>query len=158
MIELLQHLMDRIKDELDELAHLVERVQEGWIRTQRSGDDFYLDSVALNLHGFYAGMERLLELIAENIDGSLPQGANWHQLLVEQMSSEIPDVRPSVLSAETVTILDSYRGFRHVVRNVYAYKFDPLKVEKLVEDLPELSQKVQKELLAFANFLEQGIH
>ena len=75
-------LETKSKDELMELASVVERVQEGWRRSRRSEDDFYLDSVALNLHGFYAGMERLFELIAVTIDGSIPQGANWHQLLV----------------------------------------------------------------------------
>ena len=93
MKDQLGHLAERIRDELIELAHVVDRVQEGWHRGQTSEDDFYLDSVALNLHGFYAGMERLFELIAETVDGSVPRGANWHQLLVEQMARELPRIR-----------------------------------------------------------------
>jgi len=49
-----------------------------------------LDGVALNLHGFYAGLERLFELIAAIVDGTVPQGANWHQILLEQMATEAP--------------------------------------------------------------------
>ena len=59
----------RIRDELDELTRVIERAQEGWRRAQQSSDDLYLDGVALNLHSFYAGLERLFGLIAATVDG-----------------------------------------------------------------------------------------
>jgi len=49
----------------------------------------------------------------------MPAGEHWHQLLLEQMASEIGGVRPAVISDATRQALDEYRGFRHVVRNVY---------------------------------------
>jgi hypothetical protein len=45
---------------------------------KQSGDEFYLDSVALNLHSFYTALERVFELIATTIDQEKPQGENWH--------------------------------------------------------------------------------
>ena len=122
----------------------------GW-----SSDDLYLDGVALNLHGFYAGLERLFELIAATVDGTVPQGANWHQTLLEQMATEVPRVRPAVISDETRAALDEYRGFRHIVRNVYTFRFDSMKVHRLVEGAPVVFSQVRVELLAFADFLEQ---
>jgi hypothetical protein len=145
----------RIRNEITELDRLIERAQEGWHRAQKSGDDFYLDSVALNLHGFYAGLERIFELIATIVDGTTPQGANWHQILLQQMSTEIPRVRPAVISEGTRDALDGYRGFRHIVRHVYTFKFDPAKVQQLVEEGPAVFTQVRAELLAFADFLEQ---
>jgi hypothetical protein len=47
------------------------------------------------------------------------------------MTKEVPGIRPAVVSMTTCQRLDEYRGFRHVVRNVYTYQFDPVKVEKL---------------------------
>ena len=129
----------------------------GWRRRQLSGDDYYLDGVALNLHGFYAGVERLFELIAEVVDGALPQGENWHQVLLQQMASEVPHVRPAVISETTRDALDTYRGFRHIVRNVYTFKFDPAKMQRLVEEAPAVFCQVKVELLAFADFLEQRL-
>jgi len=38
--------------------------------------------------------ERILTIIAETVDGRLPRGENWHLLLLEQMMTEIPRVRP----------------------------------------------------------------
>ncbi len=145
----------RISSELVELERVVTRAQEGWRRGQQAADDIYLDSVALNLHGFYAGLERLFELVATRIDDHLPQGANWHQLLLQQMAKEVPGVRPAVISTRTREALEDYRGFRHVVRNVYTFQFDAAKVRRLVEELPAVFGQVRAELFAFADFLEQ---
>lgn len=76
MNERLLRLANRIRDELGELARVLERAQEGWRRAYQWSDDLYLDGVALNLHGLYAGLERLFELIAATVDGTVPQGAN----------------------------------------------------------------------------------
>jgi len=98
------------------------RAEHIWAAGQLAGDDWYADAVALNLHGFYAGIERLLEIVAEAVDEAKPVGGDWHQALLSQMASEIPGVRPPVLSTATRAHLDRYRGFRHVVRNVYTYQ------------------------------------
>jgi len=51
----LRPLSIRIRTELVELARVLHRLGEGWQRAQRAADDDYVDSVALNLHGFYSG-------------------------------------------------------------------------------------------------------
>jgi len=151
----LHQLAGRIRDQLAEIEQVKQRVESGWQRAQQSNDDYYLDGVALNLHGFYSGLERIFELIAIRVDNTKPTGENWHQALLVQMTTEVPDVRPAVISALTRSQLDEYRGFRHVVRNVYTFKFDPAKVEKLVINLQTSLVQVRAELLAFADFLEQ---
>jgi hypothetical protein len=151
----LGQLAGRIRDELVEIERVRRRIETGWQRVQQSADDYYLDGVALNLHGFYSGLERIFELIATHVDGRLPTGENWHQMLLHQMATEISGVRPAVISELTHVQLDEYRGFRHIVRNVYTFKFEPGKVQKLVDNLPVLFSRVQAELLAFAQFLEE---
>jgi len=153
----LTRLAGRIRRELDELELVLARIEEGWQRAHRSDDDYYLDGVALNLHGFYSGLERVFSLIAETIDGSIPQGENWHLLLLQQMTAEISNVRPAVISESVSKDLNEFRGFRHVVRNVYTYHFDPEKIEKLVNKVPDLFIQLKLELSAFADFLEQKV-
>ena len=155
MSERLLGLAERIRDELADLDRLVQRAQEGWRRAQQSGDDFYLDSVALNLHGFYAGLERLFAVIATVVDSALPRDANWHQVLLQQMASEVPHVRPAAISERTRDALDEYRGFRHIVRHVYTFTLDPAKMQRVVEEAPAVFAQVRAELSAFADFLEQ---
>ncbi len=151
----IRQVAERIRSELLDLERVMERIGEGWRRALRSSDDYYLDAVALNLHGFYSGLERLFELVATTVDGTAPQGENWHQVLLQQMATDVPQVRPAVISEASRQGLDSYRGFRHVVRNVYTFKFDPAKVGKLVEQAPMLFAQCRAELLAFADFLER---
>jgi hypothetical protein len=144
----------RIHRELPELSRLVERTLKIWAQARRSPDDYYVDAAALNLHGFYAGLERLFEVIADGIDRSKPSGPNWHQDLLRQMSAEVPEVRPAVISLELRDRLDRYRGFRHVVRNVYTFSLDPEQIEILVRQLRPAMDQVASELSAFADFLQ----
>lgn len=145
----------RIRAELPELAQVVERATRIWQRAVMSTDDYYVDAAALNLHGFYAGIERLLEIIADGIDQTKPSGPHWHEELLRQMAAEIPGVRPPVLSVQARDRLDRYRGFRHVVRNVYTFNLDAQQIDVLIRQLPSTMEQVSQELLAFAGFLEQ---
>jgi hypothetical protein len=122
MIPRYQLLALRIQDDTEELERTVRRVERAWQAARRVeiDQDMYIDSAALNLHGFYSGLERLFQYIAEEMDGGPPRGEAWHRELLRQMTVEIAGVRPAVISAETAHGLDEYRRFRHVVRNVYA--------------------------------------
>ncbi|HFD40626.1 MAG TPA: hypothetical protein ENJ31_12355 [Anaerolineae bacterium] len=60
-------LAGRIRQSLPDLARLVGRAELLMDKARRSGDSDYLDGVALNLHGFYAGVERIFEDIARNV-------------------------------------------------------------------------------------------
>ncbi len=55
-------LARRIHDEMPLLERVVARAQGAWSQSKLSSDDYYLDSVALNLDNFYSGLERLFEL------------------------------------------------------------------------------------------------
>ncbi len=149
-------LAGRIQAELREFTILVERIELGMKKAKTQSDDFYLDSVALNLHGFYSGVERLFKKIAGTIDGTIPEGANWHHELLTQMSIEVTGVRPAVISVELKKHLEEYRGFRHVVRNVYTYHLDPEKVKPLVKPIRRVRKKLEKELSAFARFIQDA--
>jgi uncharacterized protein YukE len=149
-------LSERIHSEVVDLESVIDRIKEGWQRSKKSGDDYYIDSVALNLHGFYSGLERIFELIASSVDSRKPTDKEWHKALLYQMAQEVPQVRPAVISEKSRSRLDEFRGFRHVVRNVYTFKFDPEKVEKLATEVPGLFADISPELLAFADFLQQA--
>ena len=148
-------LSGRIRLELVELERVAERTRKIWAQATRSPDDFLVDAAALNLHGFYAGLERVFESIATRVDHSLPTGDAWHVELLRQMAAELPGVRPPVLSGALVDQLDRYRGFRHVVRNVYTYRLDARQIAPLVEDLESVEAQLRSELNAFADRIER---
>jgi hypothetical protein len=156
MIPRYQLLAMRIRDDTEELERTVKRVERAWQTARRvqADQDMYIDSAALNLHGFYSGLERLFQYIAEEMDGGPPKDEAWHRDLLRQMTKELAGVRPSVISVGTAEGLDEYRRFRHVVRNVYAEHLDPTRIGKLVEGLAGLWERINSELTQFAGFLE----
>jgi len=60
-----------------------------------------------------------------------------------------------VIGAENAVNLDGFRQARHLVRNVYTINLAAERVVGLMLALPGLWNKVQVELLAFADFLEE---
>ena len=150
-----QELAGRIRGELTELEPVVQRAQAAWSHVLNSTDQpAYLDSVALNLHGLYSGLERLFELIVRLVDGVTSAGDSWHRDLMQRMAQEVPELRPAVISANTLLALDEYRRFRYLVRNLYTFNLVPEKLEALMSALAQTRQNVQTELLAFAEFLD----
>jgi len=150
-------LAARIRGEVPDLERLVHRVMKAWPDVGKStdGQDVYLDSVSLNLHGFYSGLERLFELVAIRVDQVRPSGETWHRDLLQQIAKDCPGVRPAVIDRDISLALDEFRRFRHLVRNVYTLNLLPERVEDLVSALPELWPKLSAELSAFADFLDQ---
>lgn len=148
-------LASRIEAELSDIEILVEKITKGWKHAKKSGDSYYLDSVALNLHGFYSALERIFVLIAQDIDGTIPEGSFWHQDLLVQMKTEIKKIRPTVLTRETYQKLDEYRGFRHVVRNVYTFNLSSDRIEPLVINVKNIFTDIKIEIGQFIKFIEK---
>ena len=146
---------ERIRSELENIEEVVTRVRRAVEATVGDSvdSDLYWDATALNLHDFYTGLERLLRHIAAEVDGHVPAGAEWHQELLRQMATQLPRIRPAVFSKETIKRLDEYLRFRHVVRHVYAFEFDPQRIRPLAEALAGDFARVKSELAVFIDFL-----
>ncbi|NPV08542.1 MAG: hypothetical protein HPY83_11360 [Anaerolineae bacterium] len=149
-------LAGRIREALAEVEQVVQRAVSLGDRAVASGDTGYWDGVALNLHGYYTAVDRIFEDIARTLDGGLPSGPEWHQRLLLQMSSEVAGRRPPVISRETRHLLDQYRGFRHLVRNLYASSLRPSRVSELLSDLGPSFESLKADLFAFAALLEEA--
>jgi hypothetical protein len=150
-----QVLSRRIELELEELERTQAAAQRHWqtARTTTIDQDAYLNSVALNLHSFYSGLERIFELIAQELDGGVVGGDAWHTELLRQMALDVPDLRPPAIQAATADQLDEYRKFRHRIRNIYTTNLDPERMAHLVLQLPALWPQIRSELELFAQFL-----
>ncbi len=159
MISRYRALAQRIRQESEELERVVATIQRHWASSKNAVDqDAYLNSVALNLHGFYSGLERIFELVAVDLDGIKLGGDHWHIELLRQMTLDLPQIRPPVLSRDTAERLDRYRKFRHLIRNIYTTTLIPSELERLVVALPELWSQIHHQLDALANYLDQLSH
>jgi hypothetical protein len=149
-------LAERIRSELLALDQVVGRAERAADRALEHPHDreFFLAAAALDMHGFYAGIERLLEQIASEIDGGPPTGRRRHRDLLDQMALEVPDVRPVALTFETVIALTNYLEFRHVVRNVYTFNLRAERVIELARGVRAAFELARRDLLTFAVFLD----
>ena len=79
---------------------MADRAGGAWAEAVQSPGGYLVDAAALNLHGFYVGLERVFLIVAERIDVSVPSGAAWHQELLRQMAVDLPDILPAVISEQ----------------------------------------------------------
>ncbi len=102
------------------------------------------------LHSFYNGIENIFELIAKNIDNSLPNGNKSHQELLQQMKKS-NDFRNAVITDETFNLLREYATFRHFYRHAYSFQLNWDKMKPLVDNIFSTWQKTKQD---FYNFMK----
>lgn len=146
-------LSGQLQQFLADLEQVVDRSQRLLQKYQTTQDEDYIGTLALNLHGFYTGVERCFEEIARQLDETVPSGTDWHRRLLRQMSAELPNLRPPVVQVITRQAIDEYRSFRHVVRNVYTFDLQPNRVVALAEKLPDCFAALKRDVTAFVAFL-----
>ena len=146
-------LIGQIERELGSLQQLVGQTDSLMQKVKATGDVDYLGTIALNLHSFYSGAERIFRDIATDLDGSLPSSSDWHRRLLRQMAANIPNIRPAILRDSTLKALNELCAFRHVVRNTYSFDLIPERVEMLAANLPEAYALLATDLNEFKPFL-----
>ena len=150
-------LISEIKDELSLIDLLVADIKEVNKEKPRSlkKRKVYEESLALKIHNFYTGCERIFQKIADDINGGIPMSLDWHKRLLRSMSLEIEDIRPPVISKTTAKSLGDYLAFRHVVRNIYGFEIDSERLQVLIEWIYGVHRKFRKEVERFIGFLRK---
>ena len=153
--EPLEALRFEIENELRNLERLVERSNQFLARAPAEPDEVQVQGEAKYLHDFYNGVERIFERIAVRLDGDLPEGPNWHTLLLKRMGQPFGSVRPAVIDYPLEKKLAEYLRFRHLFRHTYGYDLEWQRVRGLGEALPDLFEALKAQLSDFLTALEQ---
>lgn len=69
--------------------------------------------------------------------------------LAIRIRSELVDIAQVV----SRSCLDEYRGLRHVIRNLYSFNLNPLRLQELVAMLPACHSALVQDLEEFCIFL-----
>ena len=151
-------IYNRIGRELTDIEHTVQLASDAWKGVNRFPEEqaHFLNSLALNLHSFYNGVERIFELIARRLDPTFPTDEHWHRTLLEQMGREIEGVRPAVLSKEASVSLKDFLAFRHRIRNLYTFHLDAIRLHELLGRLQDTWQLVRLDIEAFQDLLQEA--
>ena len=147
-------LIGRIQRELEDIKAQYLQTRSQLIVVRETDQNAYWMAVSLGLHGIYAGLEKIFEQIAREVDQTLDQqSARWHKELLEQMAADIPGVRPAVITEQTFRALESYLSFRHVVRSNYAYRLEPARIDANFQLLENGYDSLIQQLNDFCEFL-----
>lgn len=113
----------------------------------------FYENLALKLHNFYTGCERLFQTVAAELNGAPPGGFDWHRRLLERMGVAWGD-RPAVLSSDSINGLREFLAFLHVVRNLYGFELDAERIERLIARYPVVWSQVEADIRRFIAWLE----
>lgn len=125
------------RETIDRISQRLNRVEA---RLADGLDPEVIAAAALFLQHFFTGIEDALLRLAEDLDGSVPGGDEWHRLLLDQMGLDIPEVRPALLAPDLSRHLHVLRRFRHRVRHAYDEAYD---WHKMAEPLEARAQTTQ---------------
>jgi hypothetical protein len=117
----------------------------------------HLALAAVALHGWYGGLESILERVARALDGTVPSGDAWHRDLLSQTMVEVPSLRPAVLDRDLLPELVGLLEFRHFFRHAYGVDLDPVKLRQNLERARAITSGVEQLLERFDRFLEQAM-
>ncbi len=147
-------LKNRLEDELIGLERVAQGLEAALERVSTTPDEFATRALVTYLDDFYKGCERLGERVAVTLDGGLPQGERWHQLLLGQMGEFSPEGLPAFWSGSLLLELDEYRRFRHRVRHIYGYDLEAQRVLTLAQGVKPLLANVKQAVEIFGEWLK----
>ena len=107
------------------------------------------------LHSFYTEIEKILKLIALDLDKKIPSSESWHRDLLSQMAAAT-EARPAVITNDLVTRLAKLLAFRHLFRgaSIALMRWD--KLSPLVANVDGVYEETVRELNQFQRFLRLG--
>jgi hypothetical protein len=90
-------------------------------------DEFDHAALAYTIANLYNLMENYFSRVAKCFENNIEPG-RWHRDLVARMALEIDGIRPALLNAADVPLIDELRAFRHVFRHIYQSQLDEEKL------------------------------
>ncbi len=135
--------------QMEEIVHLV-AAQKRLLPQSETTLLFYLGSL---LYDYYSLVEECLLLAAKVLDTWVPSSLDWHERLLRQLQTAIPEQRPPVLSGATAALLQDYLYlYLNFHRRCTSLSFSG--VRKMVKNLEALHRRLEEEFGLFVGFLE----
>lgn len=125
----------------------------GAVELDSGADEGALARAAVALHHGYCALEGAFVRLVRELGEQEPAGPDWHQLLLEDMGLEIPEVRPRVLRTTTIAALRQLLAFRHFFRHAYAAELDAARLGDLQRTALAIGPAVREDLEQLDAFL-----
>ena len=154
--QLIRRLQSEINQEVSSLEALLQELKTLKPRlAYKKVSNLDLRAAGSILHDFYNGVENIFRRVAQELNGGLPAGEDWHKQLLIDMSLKIKGVRPPLISEDVKLKLQRFLGFRHVFRNIYGFHLEQEQIKTLVKEFPRTLLSLKKEIASFQKYLDK---
>ncbi len=154
--QLIRRLQSEINHEILSLEALLRELETLKPRlAQKEISNLDLRAAGSILHDFYNGVENIFRRVAQELNGGLPAGEDWHKQLLTDMSLDVKGVRPPLVSEDLKLKLQKYLGFRHIFRNVYGFHLEQEQIKAMVKEFPRILSWLRREIAAFQEYLDK---
>jgi len=109
---------------------------------------------AMRVQQFYTALEDLFKQTAKSFENHIDNMSNFHKELLARMNTEIPKIRPAVISQQSLLLLDKVRAFRHFIRHAYDCELDESELLLLQKKLKNEYSLVESDLQKFRSFIQ----
>jgi hypothetical protein len=108
---------------------------------------------AMRVQQFYTALEDLLKQIAKAFENHIENMNNFHKELLIRMNTEIPKIRPAVISQQSLLLLDKLRIFQDFISHAYDCELDEHELSLIQKKLKQEYSLVDADLKKFRIFI-----
>lgn len=108
---------------------------------------------AMKTQQWYTAIEDLLKQVAKGFENHIEDLSASHKELLVRLHTEIPKIRPQLLSKESFLLLDKVRTFRHFVRHAYDCELDEQELRQIQNRIKAHWLSLESDIEQFRNYL-----
>jgi len=109
---------------------------------------------AMRVQQFYTAIEDLFKQIAKSFENHIEDMGSFHKEVLIRMNTDVPKIRPAVISNQSLILLDKIRAFRHFVQHAYDCELDQKELQFIQEKLKNEYAYAEKDLHHFRSFIQ----
>lgn len=152
--ERMKRIVAEITGELENTQRVVSETEQAKQKfTSKEPVSLELRGLASLLLDFYNGVESIFAIIAQELNGGIPAGQEWHKQLLKDMTIKIDDLRPAVIDTSIGEELDEYLRFRHLFIHSYGFSLKWERVRFLLDKLATVFKQFQQQTEIFLEFV-----
>jgi uncharacterized protein YutE (UPF0331/DUF86 family) len=110
---------------------------------------------AMRTQQFYTALEDLFKQIAKSFENHIDSMTNFHKEMLIRMATEVPKMRPAIISKESLILLDKIRAFRHFIPHAYDCELDEKELRLIQTKLIDDYHTVDKDLQTFSHYIKK---
>ena len=108
---------------------------------------------SLKAQQLYTAIEDLLKQVAKAFENNISDVSSYHKELLVRLNTDVPKIRPALLSRESFLLLDEVRKFRHFIRHAYDCELDEKELKIILEKLKSDFHFVENDFASFEKYI-----